>query len=46
MLVSLNKETNLSKYRITFMDEDTLHVINLHECKKVHTYKESFYNKD
>ncbi|AHA71945.1 hypothetical protein ABE47_31560 [Bacillus thuringiensis] len=46
MLVSLNKETNLSKYRITFMDEDTRHVINLRECKKVHTYKESFYNKD
>ncbi|KXZ01810.1 hypothetical protein, partial [Bacillus cereus] len=46
MLVSLNKETNLSKFRITFMDEDTRHVINLRECKKVHAYKESFYNKD
>ncbi|EJR13822.1 hypothetical protein IK7_05622 [Bacillus cereus VD156] len=46
MLVSLDKETNLSKYRITFMDEDTRHVINLLECKKVHAYKESFYNKD
>ncbi|MGX5705880.1 hypothetical protein [Bacillus cereus] len=28
------------------MDEDTRHVINLRECKKVHAYKESFYNKD
>ncbi len=46
MLVSLNKETNLSKFRITFIDEDTRHVINLRECKKVHAYKESFYNKD
>lgn len=34
MLVSLNKETNLSKFRITFMDEDTRHVINLRKCKK------------
>ena len=46
MLVSLNKETNLSKYRITFMDKDTRHVVNFGECKKVHAYKESFYNKD
>ncbi len=46
MLVSLNRETNFSKFRITFMDEDTRHVINLRECKKVHAYKESFYNKD
>jgi len=28
------------------MDEDIRHVINLGECKKVHAYKESFYNKD
>lgn len=28
------------------MDEDTRHVVNLGECKKVHVYKESFYNKD
>ncbi|SCC23581.1 Uncharacterized protein BCZB5J_02115 [Bacillus cereus] len=28
------------------MDEDTRHVVNLGECKKVHAYKESFYNKD
>ncbi|SCN20615.1 Uncharacterized protein BC141101_06005 [Bacillus toyonensis] len=28
------------------MDEDTRHVVNLVECKKVHAYKESFYNKD
>lgn len=45
MLVSLNKKTNLSKYRITFMDEDSRHVVNLGECKKVHAYKKSFYNK-
>ncbi|MFK4354493.1 hypothetical protein ABH964_003840 [Bacillus sp. RC92] len=25
------------------MDEDTRHVLNLGECKKVHAYKESFY---
>ncbi|GMR66327.1 hypothetical protein BAC7755_29970 [Bacillus sp. MN7755] len=45
MLISLNKKTNLSKYRITFMDEDSPHVVNLGECKKVHVYKEWFYNK-
>ncbi|SCN05721.1 Uncharacterized protein BCINRASA_03531 [Bacillus wiedmannii] len=28
------------------MDEDTRHVVNLGECKKVHAYIESFYNKD
>lgn len=28
------------------MDEDNRHVINLRECKKVHAYKKSFYNKD
>jgi len=28
------------------MDEDTRHVLNLGECKKVQAYKESFYNKD
>ncbi len=46
MLVSLNKETNFSTYRVTFMDKDIRHVINLREWKKVHAYKESFYNKD
>ncbi|EOP18053.1 hypothetical protein BTGOE5_57670 [Bacillus thuringiensis] len=46
MLVSLNKKTNPSKYRITFMAEDSRHVVNLGECKKMHAYKESFYNKD
>jgi len=28
------------------MDKDTRHVVNFGECKKVHAYKESFYNKD
>ncbi|SCM96173.1 Uncharacterized protein BWINRASL_03348 [Bacillus mycoides] len=28
------------------MDEDTRHVVNLGDCKKVHAHKESFYNKD
>ncbi|SCB66963.1 Uncharacterized protein BWGO95_01083 [Bacillus mycoides] len=28
------------------MDEDTRHVVNLGDYKKVHTHKESFYNKD
>lgn len=28
------------------MDEDTRHVVNLDECKKVYAYKESFYNKN
>ncbi|SCV20639.1 Uncharacterized protein BCRIVMBC845_03163 [Bacillus cereus] len=28
------------------MDEDTRHVVNLDDCKKVHAHKESFYNKD
>ncbi len=46
--VSLNrlfKKTNLNKYRITVMDKGSRHVVNLGECKKVHAYKESFYNK-
>ena len=45
MLVSLNKETNLSKFRITFMDEDTRHVINLRECKRCMLIKNHFIIK-